>query len=164
MSDLPPSSHDTLLQHEAGLRAILESAVDAIVTMDERGIVLSFNPAAEKLFGYAAAEVVGRNVSMLMPAPYRDEHDRYVASYVTTGTPRIIGSGREVEARRKSGETFPIHLSVGAARVGDRRLFTGIIHDLTARKRLEAQLAQSQRWRRWAGSRAAWPTTSTTSC
>jgi two-component system cell cycle sensor histidine kinase/response regulator CckA len=141
----PKRPEQTLLEREAGLRAILESAVDAIVTMDDRGAIQSFNPAAERLFGYGQDEVLGRNVNMLMPSPYREEHDGYVASYVSTGKAKIIGSGREVEAKRKTGEVFPIHLSVGEARLGDRQIFTGIIRDLTARKRLEEQLAQSQK-------------------
>jgi PAS domain S-box-containing protein len=130
---------------EARLRAILESAVDGIISIDEAGLIESFNPAAERLFGYREDEVLGRNVSMLMPAPYRDEHDGYLAAYRGTGHARIIGIGREVEARRKDGQVFPIHLSVGEARLGQRRIFTGIIHDLSERKRLEDQLAQSQK-------------------
>jgi PAS domain S-box-containing protein len=139
------ADRQALLEREARLRAILDSAVDAIIAMDEAGAIESFNPAAERHFGYSEAEVLGRNVSLLMPSPYREEHDGYVAAYVRTGHARIIGAGREVEARRKNGEVFPIHLSVGAARMGDRRIFTGIIRDLTARKRLEGQLAQSQK-------------------
>jgi len=138
-------SRQSGLEREARLSAILESAVDGIISIDESGRIQSFNPAAERLFGYSETEVLGRNVSLLMPAPYRDEHDGYIASFVSTGQARIIGSGREVEARRKDGEVFPIHLSVGQARLGDRRIFTGIIRDLTTRKRLEAQLAQSQK-------------------
>jgi PAS domain S-box-containing protein len=142
----PPTDADsTAREREARLRAILESAVDGIVAIDESGAIQSFNPAAERLFGYREQEVVGRNVSLLMPPPYHDEHDGYLDAYRRTGTARIIGVGREVQARRKNGEVFPIHLSVGAAKLGDRRIFTGIIHDLTERKRLEDQLAQSQK-------------------
>jgi PAS domain S-box-containing protein len=147
MSDVTArkASDDMLLDREAHLRAILESAVDGILTIDERGAVRSFNPAAERLFGYQEGEVVGRNVSLLMPPPYREEHDGYIHSFIRTGHARIIGVGREVEARRKDGTVFPIHLSVGKARLGGRWIFTGIIHDLTAKARLEQQLAQSQK-------------------
>jgi PAS domain S-box-containing protein len=138
-------SPETLREREARLRAILESAVDGIIAIDESGAIQSLNPAAERLFGYAEQEIVGRNVSLLMPPPYRDEHDGYLASYLRTSQARIIGIGREVEARRKNGEVFPIHLSVGEARLGSRRIFTGIIHDLTQRNRLQEQLAQSQK-------------------
>jgi PAS domain S-box-containing protein len=138
-------SQATLREREARLRAILGSAVDGIISIDESGAIQSLNPAAERLFGYGEAEIIGRNVSLLMPPPYRDEHDGYLHAYMKTSHARIIGIGREVEARRKNGEVFPIHLSVGEARLGDRRIFTGIIHDLTQRNRLQEQLAQSQK-------------------
>src|SRR5262245_33552042 len=95
------------------LTAIFESAVDAIIVIDARGIVEAFNPSAERLFGYSEAEVLGQNVSMLMPSPYRDEHDSYIARYRMTGEKRIIGIGRQVTGRRKDGTTFQLHLSVG---------------------------------------------------
>ena len=104
--------------------------------------------AAERLFGYAEAEVLGRNVSLLMPQPYRDEHDGYLARYLSTGERRIIGIGREVIGLRKDGSTFPLHLAVGEANVGGERKFTGIVHDLTDRARLEERLRASEaRWR-----------------
>jgi PAS domain S-box-containing protein len=140
-----PSTEERAQEREARLRAILESAVDGIIAIDDSGAIQSFNPAAERLFGYTEQEVVGRNVNLLMPPPYREEHDGYLDAYNRTGHARIIGVGREVKARRKNGEVFPIHLSVGAARLGDRRTFTGIIHDLTERQRLEEQLGQAQR-------------------
>jgi two-component system, LuxR family, sensor kinase FixL len=123
-------------------RSIIESAVDGIVVIDSRGHIEAFNPWAERLFGYAEAEVVGRNVNMLMPLPYREEHDGYLSHYLTTGIPRIIGSGREVTGRRRDGTTFPVHLSVGEMVVDGERKFTGILHDLSARVRMEEQLRE----------------------
>ena len=124
------------------LAAIVESAVDAIIVIDSRGRVERFNAAAERLFGFVASEVIGRNVNMLMPAPYAAEHDSYLARYLSTGEQKIIGIGREVTGRRKDGSTFPVHLSVGEMLVGGDRKFTGILHDLTARVRVEAQLRE----------------------
>src|SRR5205085_2914950 len=108
-------------------RSIIQSAVDAIVLIDARGRIEAFNPAAERLFGYSEAYILGRNVSMLMPAPYRDEHDGYLERYLRTGDRRIIGLGREVTGQRRDGSTFPLHLSVGEAIVSGERKFTGII-------------------------------------
>jgi two-component system sensor kinase FixL len=127
---------------ESRLRSIVESAVDGIVVIDARGIMEAFNPGAERLFGYTASEVVGRNVSMLMPSPYQEEHDGYLARYLRTGERRIIGIGREVTAKRKDGTTFPIQLSVGEMAVDGQRKFTGIIHDLSSRVRVEEQLRE----------------------
>jgi PAS domain S-box-containing protein len=126
-------------ENEARLRAIVESAVDGIVTIDEQGTVAGFNPAAQRIFGYNPEEVVGRNVKMLMPPPYRDAHDGYLANYVTTGIPKIIGSGREVEGLRKDGTVFPLDLSVSEIKLGARRLFTGIVRDISERKRAEEE-------------------------
>ena len=127
---------------EARWRAIVESAVDGIVVIDARGTVEAFNRAAERLFGYAAGEVVGRNVNMLMPAPYHDEHDGYLARYRATGIQKIIGIGREVTGLRKDGSAFPLHLSVGEALIEGESKFTGILHDLTERVQLETQLRE----------------------
>lgn len=137
------AAHASLRDREARLRAIVQTAVDAIVTIDEHGTVESVNPAAESLFGYPAAEVVGQNVKMLMPAPYQSEHDGYLRSYLRTGRQRIIGIGREVEGLRRDGTTFPMHLSVSEFRVGKRRMFTGIVHDITNRRRLERQIVEA---------------------
>jgi PAS domain S-box-containing protein len=137
-----------LAESEARLRAILETAVEAIITIDERGIIESFNRAAEKTFGYTADEVIGRNVSVLMPQPYRREHDGYLQNYTHTGQAKIIGIGREVVAQRKDGSTFPIDLSVSEVRLPGRRLFTGFIRDITERKRAEEALrAGEERYR-----------------
>ncbi len=127
------------------LRAVLDTAVDGIILIDTDGIVQIFNPACEKLFGYAAAEVIGQNVKLLMPAPFHDAHDSYLANYRQTGTRKIIGIGREVVGRRKDGTTFPMHLSVGEATQNGDRFFVGIVHDLSERKRTEEQLIQAQK-------------------
>lgn len=132
----------SLRDSEARLRAILENVVDGIITIDKRGIIQSFNPAAERIFGYTASEVVGQNVRMLMPEPYHSHHDEYLGNYLRTGKARVIGIGREVVGRRKDGSTFPLDLAVSEARVGEERLFTGIIRDITRRKRAEVLLAK----------------------
>jgi len=125
---------------ESRLNALLDAAVDAIILIDARGRVARFNLAAERMFGYAETEVVGHNVSLLMPEPYRSQHDGYIHRYASTGERRIIGIGREVEARRKDGTTFPIDLSVGEFMATGELLpsgqhgFVGIIRDLTERK------------------------------
>ena len=123
-------------------RAIVDSAVDGIVAIDAHGRVEAFNPAAERLFGYTADEVCGRNVDRLMPSPYHEEHDTYLSRYLATGRAKIIGSGREVRGRRKDGSIFPLHLSVGEMTVGGERKFTGILHDLTDRVQMEARLTE----------------------
>jgi PAS domain S-box-containing protein len=127
---------------EERLRAILETAVEGIITIDERGIIEAVNPAAEKTFGFKAAEVVGRNVSCLMPAPYKEEHDSYIANYLTSGHAKIIGIGREVVGQRKDGSVFPMDLAVSEVRLANRRLFTGFVRDITERKKAEARLAE----------------------
>jgi PAS domain S-box-containing protein len=129
----------------ARLQAILDSAVDGIVTIDERGTIRSFNAAAEAMFGYRAEEAIGRDVSMLMPSPYREEHKGYVESYLRTGVRKIIGIGRDVVARRRDGSTFPMRLSVGEAKVGGRRTFTAILHDMTELEKAREKLLQSER-------------------
>jgi two-component system sensor kinase FixL len=130
---------EELRANETRLRAVVETAIDGIIVIDQRGIVDRFNRAAERLFGYAAVEVVGHNVSMLMPSPDREQHDGYLARYLGGGKPHIIGVGREVVARRKDGTTFPIDLAVNEMQVGGRRMFTGILHDIAERKRAEEQ-------------------------
>jgi PAS domain S-box-containing protein len=129
-----------LRDSEARSTAILQTAVDGIITIDERGIIASFNPAAERLFGDTAAEVMGQNVRLLMPSPYREEHDGYLVRYLQTGEQKIIGMGREVRARRRDGTTFPIALAVSEMHLDGRRMFTGIVHDLSARVQAEEAL------------------------
>ena len=138
-------SERELKEAVARLRAVVETAVDGVILIDARGTVLMFNPACEKLFGYAADEVTGHNVKVLMPEPFHSEHDGYLANYHRTGDRKIIGIGREVSGRRKDGTTFPMDLSVGEARQENESIFVGIIHDLTYRKRTEEQLIQAQK-------------------
>ena len=143
-SDVEPVERGALVEREARLRSILETAPDAIIVIDERGIVESYSTAAERLFGFLAAEVVGRNVSMLMPAPYRERHDGYLENYRRTGERRIIGIGRVVVGQRKDGTTFPMELSVGEVVANGRRLFTGFIRDLTERQLNENRMQELQ--------------------
>jgi len=124
------------------LSAVINTTVDGIIVIDRRGLIESFNPAAERLFGYTQAEVIGRNVNVLMPEPYHAEHDGYIARYFATGQAAIIGKGREVRGRRKDGSVFPLHLSVGEMTVSGERKFTGVVHDLTQRVRVEEQLRE----------------------
>jgi len=131
-----------LLQSEAQLRAVLETAVDSIITIDGGGTIQSVNPATVRLFGYTPTEMIGHNVKILMPAPYHDEHDGYLARYLKTGEKRIIGVGREVQARRKDGAIFPVDLAVSEVEPG--RLFTGIIRDLSDRRNVETRLRESE--------------------
>ncbi len=123
---------------------VIDTSVDAIITIDDRGRITTFNPAAERLFGYAKDEAIGENVKMLMPPAEREQHEEHLGQYLRTGEKKVIGLGREVIAQRKDGVTFPIYLSVGEAREGGRATFTGIIHDLTDRKRAEANILNEQ--------------------
>ncbi len=131
---------DALRESEARARTVLETTVDGIITIDEYGTIESFNPAAERIFGYDADEVIGENVEILMPQPYRDEHDEYLRSYRETGRRKIIGIGREVVGRRKDGSTFPLDLAVSEVHISDRRLFTGLVRDITDRRKLEQEI------------------------
>ena len=140
---MTPEGHDPALD-SALLRSILDTVPDAMVVIDSTGIVQSFSRAAERLFGYDAPEVVGRNVSMLMPSPYRDQHDGYLERYLRTGERRIIGIGRIVVGQRKNGSTFPMELSVGELQQNGDRLFTGFVRDLTERQRTQARLQELQ--------------------
>ena len=126
-----------LAQTEALVRSVIENVLDGLITINEKGIILTVNSAAERIFGYTADELFGQNVSMLMPEPYRSQHDRYVANYLRTGEAKIIGIGREVVGRRKDGSQFPLYLGISEFRLEDRRYFTGIVQDITERKRSE---------------------------
>lgn len=133
-----------LAHREAHLRSLLDTVPDAIVVIDEGGLIRDFSPAAERMFGWRGDEVRGRNVDMLMPDPYRSAHDGYLQRYYRTGERRIIGKGRVVVGERKDGSTFPLELAVGEMRVEGQRLFTGFIRDLTERQDAEARLQELQ--------------------
>lgn len=133
-----------LAAREAHLKSILETVPDAMIVINERGLVQSFSVAAERLFGYSPDEVIGKNVSLLMPTPYRENHDGYIERYLRTGDRQIIGIGRVVVGERKDGSTFPMELSVGEMRSADKRYFTGFIRDLTERQKTEARLQELQ--------------------
>lgn len=131
-----------MLNQAERLSAIINTTVDGIIVIDGRGVIENFNPAAERLFGYPESEVLGHNISMLMPSPHREEHDGYLARYRDTGKAAIIGTGRQVRGRRKDGSIFPLHLSVGEMFIDGERKFTGVLHDLTERVELENQLRE----------------------
>jgi PAS domain S-box-containing protein len=130
------ADHD-LSESTERMRAIVETVVDGIITINDRGMIETFNPAAERIFGYRLDEVVGRNVSMLMPDPYHTEHDGYLKNYRDTGVRKIIGIGREVVGKRKDGSVFPIELAVSEMHLSARRMFTGIVRDITERKKVD---------------------------
>ncbi|HWQ92783.1 MAG TPA: PAS domain S-box protein [Clostridia bacterium] len=125
------------------LQAILQSAVEGIITIDERGIVDSFNPAAEAIFGYTAQEIIGKNLSLLMPSPDRETHDQYIAEYLRTQA-KVIGGGREATGRRKDGTLFAMELAVSEVRLPDRRLFAGYVRDISERRKAEERLTLIQ--------------------
>src|ERR1051326_1135186 len=129
---------------QAQLQSILGTVPEGMVVIDGHGIMQSFSATAERLFGWSAAEVIGKNVSMLMPSPYRQEHDDYLHRYLDTGEKRIIGIGRIVVGERKDGSTFPMELSVGEARIGAEQFFTGFIRDLTERRSQERRMQELQ--------------------
>ncbi len=131
--------------NELRWQAILDTARDAIICIDTAAHVTLFNRAAEEIFGYQAAEVLGQNVRVLMPPPYRDEHDGYLATYQATGVPKAIGRIREVQAQRKSGEIFPIELSVSEARVADQVIYSAIVRDMSDRRAMEVELEETRR-------------------
>jgi two-component system sensor kinase FixL len=133
-----------LAEREAHLQSILDTVPDAMIVIDPQGVMQSFSTAAERLFGYAADEAVGQNVSILMPASYREHHDGYLTRYLTTGERRIIGIGRLVVGQRKDGSTFPMELSVGEARSAQRRFFTGFVRDLTERQQTQQRMQELQ--------------------
>lgn len=131
-------------EDDSYLTAIVNAVVDGVITIDERGVVLSMNPAAAKLFGFTPSEVIGQNVRMLMPEPDRGKHDSYISEYRRTGAPKIIGIGRQVEGMRKDGSIFPMELGVSVAETQGKRVFVGLIHDLSQTRRFERRLHELQ--------------------
>lgn len=129
---------------EARLRTVIDTVADGIITIDEAGTIHSFSSIAEDIFGYTADELIGKNVKILMPEPHRGRHDGYIANYLRTGKGKVMGIGREVEGMRKDGTVIPIALSIGRVSLGDRYLFTGVVRDITARKRAERSLRESE--------------------
>jgi len=134
-----------LQDKEIRLRSVVNNAVDGIITIDDHGIIESFNPAAEQIFGYTAPEVIGQSIKELMPEPDRSLHDQYLKNYLQTGQGNIMGNGREVTAVRKDGTTFPLDLGLSEFYIEEKRLFMGIVRDITERKQLEAQFHQAQK-------------------
>ncbi len=133
-----------LLAEKSRTQAILDNVVDGIITIDEKGFVQSFNPASERIFGYSKNEVLGKNVKFLMPEPYHSEHDSYLKSYLTSGVAKIINIGREVEGLRKDKTVFPLELAISELYVGEDRIFTGIVRDISERKQFENQLKKTK--------------------
>ena len=138
------TSTQSALARQAHVQSILDTIPEAMIVIDVRGLIQSFSAAAERLFGYAANEVIGQNIKIMMPQPYRDEHDGYLARYLRTNEARIIGIGRVVVGQRKDGSTFPMELAVGEMRANNQRFFTGFIRDLTERQSAEARLQELQ--------------------
>ncbi|MCI0445313.1 diguanylate cyclase [bacterium] len=137
-------SHD--IDVKIRLNAILNTAVDAIICINSHGIIDLFNSAAEKMFGYTSEEVIGKKINLLMPEPYAGEHDQYLARYEKTGEKRIIGIGKEIIAKHKNGEVFPIELSISETRLNGQQLYTGFVRDLRRKSRAELQVIEFQKY------------------
>ncbi len=137
-------ARQSALARESHLQSIIDTVPEATIVIDEQGLIQSFSATAERMFDYTAAEMVGENVKLLMPSPYREEYDGYLARYIETGKPRLLGAGRIVDGQRKDGTTFPIELTVGEMWSDSRRFFTGFIRDLTERQETEARLQELQ--------------------
>jgi len=145
MTDQDPSTRlqDAGRIAEARWRAVIDAAVDGIIVINSRGVIEVFNAAAQRMFGYTEAEAIGQNVSLLMPEPDHSRHDGYISHHLTTGERKVIGIGRAVTAKRKDGQAFPIHLSVGEMEIDGEAHFTGILHDLSSRADLEDRLREA---------------------
>jgi PAS domain S-box-containing protein len=133
-----------VLESEERIRAIIDTVIDAIITIDTEGIIDSFNPAAEQIFGYSWSEIVGQNVSMLMPEPYQSEHDQHIQNYLNTGKAKIMGQRLEAMGKHKDGSSFPIDIAINEMLEGDKRMFIGIVRDITEQKKAEAALREQQ--------------------
>ena len=147
-TQLTRAAEESVRQSEARYRSLFEVAVYGVLTIDERGIIESANPATERLFGYSSSEMIGRNISLLMPEPYNAEHDSYLQNYLRTGVRKIIGIGREVVGQRKDRSTFPMDLAVSEFHLDSKRHFTGLVHDISQRKQTEQALRESERGQR----------------
>lgn len=141
IEDKPPE--ETVADYAARLEAVMNTVVDGIITIDSGGSIKSFNPSAERIFGFSEDEVIGHNVKMLMPEPYHGEHDGYIRNYLDTGHSSIIGVGRRVEAKRKDGSVFPMELGVSEMLISGQRMFVGTIRDVTDRKKAEDEVMRS---------------------
>lgn len=141
----PPVKNDIgkLADYTSQLEAVLNTVIDGIITIDDHGIIQSFNPSSERIFGYAPEEVIGKNVRMLMPNPYKDKHDGYLSNYLDTGERKVIGIGREVKAQRRDGTIFPMELGVNEMNMSGKRMFVGTIRDISDRKHAEDELIRS---------------------
>ena len=128
----------------AELEAVLDTTLDGIIVINAKGTINAFNRGAQEMFGYPASEVIGRNLSLPMPSPHHEDHDKYLERYLTTGDAKIIGIGRQVMGRRRNGTAFPLHLAVGEMQINGERKFTGMLHDLTKRVDLANQLQASE--------------------
>jgi len=142
-NELHAMDDQTIRENMENLRAILNTAADAIITIDHHGVITAVNPATTQMFDYQDDELIGQNISILMPEPYRSEHGQYIARYLQTGQARIIGKRRELQAQRKDGSIFPIELSVSEFPDGAGPMFTGIIHDISRRRELQRHLAEA---------------------
>ena len=141
---MAPEKYIAAHESESLLRSIFETVIDGIITINEEGIMESLNPAAAKIFGYEPGEVIGKNISMLMPEPFSSQHNGYLQNYLKTGVKKIIGIGREVPGLRKDGSTFPFLLSISETIMPNRKLFTGIVHDMSQLKEAELALGESE--------------------
>ncbi|GAB3196289.1 two-component system sensor kinase FixL [Pontibacter aydingkolensis] len=140
----PTDKYDQSLDNSTRLKAIIDTAIDGIITIDSKGIIETVNPAAARIFGYVPEEVIGNNIKMLMPEPDHSLHDQYIENYHRTGVGKIIGIGREVLGKKKDGTVFPFLLSISEVNLKDKQIFTGIVHDITELKKAEAALRESE--------------------